>query len=286
MNLLRLTAGPSSPGVSAKRPASASARWQSIFGHSGQATRALTAALLAGSAGGGMRLHSRRIRAKAPPASAAEQHPELPTPQSPEQNRPNQDPNAPTQAPRPFMDRGRRIHRFPFHWGVGKYNYQNAPKPFPNLLAPYRAISMPDFNVRNKPRVEQLIHEGKLEITLQDAVELALENNMDIAVREIQPWFGRYRHFGHQRRRQCARHRTARGDYLFDRERPLCAARSAADGNRRICRRVHTDQQPVHFRYRHDIESIGSGLISHSSQYNWQHTAGIHVGHIGDGRVG
>jgi len=48
MNLLRLTAEPSSPGVSAKRPASRQrAAAQSIFGYSRQAVRALTAALLA-----------------------------------------------------------------------------------------------------------------------------------------------------------------------------------------------------------------------------------------------
>jgi outer membrane protein TolC len=41
----------------------------------------------------------------------------------------------------------------------------------------------------NSPRVEQLIHDGKLEITLQDAVELALENSMDIAVQRYIPWF-------------------------------------------------------------------------------------------------
>ena len=35
-----------------------------------------------------------------------------------------------------------------------------------------------------------MIHDGKLEITLQDAVELALENSMDIAVARYNPWFG------------------------------------------------------------------------------------------------
>jgi len=34
-----------------------------------------------------------------------------------------------------------------------------------------------------------LIHDGKLEITLQDSVELALENSMDIAVQRYIPWF-------------------------------------------------------------------------------------------------
>lgn len=41
----------------------------------------------------------------------------------------------------------------------------------------------------NSPRADQLVHDGKLEITLQDAVELALENNLDIAVQRYNPWF-------------------------------------------------------------------------------------------------
>jgi len=41
----------------------------------------------------------------------------------------------------------------------------------------------------NSPRIDQLIHDGKLQLTLQDAVELALENSMDIAVQRYIPWF-------------------------------------------------------------------------------------------------
>jgi outer membrane protein len=40
----------------------------------------------------------------------------------------------------------------------------------------------------NSPRLDQLVHDGKLELTLQDAVELALENSMDIAVQRYYPW--------------------------------------------------------------------------------------------------
>ncbi len=42
--------------------------------------------------------------------------------------------------------------------------------------------------VVNSPRVDQLIHDNKLQITLQDAVELALENSLDIAVARYNPW--------------------------------------------------------------------------------------------------
>ena len=40
----------------------------------------------------------------------------------------------------------------------------------------------------NSPRIDQLIHDGKLTLSLQDAVELALENSLDIAVQRYYPW--------------------------------------------------------------------------------------------------
>ncbi len=77
----------------------------------------------------------------------------------------------------------------PVSLGSSKYHYTRAPKAFPNLIAPYRPIQIPEPVLTNSPRVDQLIHDGKLELTLQDAVELALENSMDIAVSRYNPWF-------------------------------------------------------------------------------------------------
>ncbi len=50
-----------------------------------------------------------------------------------------------------------------------------------NPLAPYRPSTAPPLNLFNSPRLENLIREGKLYISLQDAIALALENNLDIA---------------------------------------------------------------------------------------------------------
>jgi outer membrane protein len=72
--------------------------------------------------------------------------------------------------------------------GSAKHNFTNAPRPFPNLIAPYRPISVDPQNLVNSPRIEQMIHDNKLELSLQDAVELALENNIDIAVQRYYPW--------------------------------------------------------------------------------------------------
>jgi outer membrane protein len=73
--------------------------------------------------------------------------------------------------------------------GSSKYQFTRAPRGFPNLIAPYRPISINEPGVANTPKLEQMIHDGKLELALQDAVELALANNMDIVVARYNPWF-------------------------------------------------------------------------------------------------
>jgi outer membrane protein len=77
----------------------------------------------------------------------------------------------------------------PVSLGSAKYNYTRAPRPFPNLLAPYSPIRVEPAILTNSPRVDQLIHDGKLELSMQEAVELALENSMDIVVQRYNPWF-------------------------------------------------------------------------------------------------
>src|SRR2546429_5230243 len=77
----------------------------------------------------------------------------------------------------------------PVALGSAKHNYTRGPKFFPNLLAPYSPISIEAPGLANSPRIDQLIHDGKLELSMQEAVELALENSMDIVVQRYNPWF-------------------------------------------------------------------------------------------------
>jgi outer membrane protein TolC len=72
--------------------------------------------------------------------------------------------------------------------GVASRNYTHGPRAFPNILKPYESIHIEEPVLTNSPRLDQLIHDNKLEITLQDAVELALENSLDIAVQRYYPW--------------------------------------------------------------------------------------------------
>lgn len=76
----------------------------------------------------------------------------------------------------------------PISLGVAKYNYTKGPRAFPNIIAPYKQIAIPPDTMTNSPRIEQMIHDGKLELSLQEAIELALENNIDIVVSRYNPW--------------------------------------------------------------------------------------------------
>src|SRR5580704_13438953 len=278
MNLLRLTAKPSSPDVSAKRTATRQrAAAKSIFGYSREATRVLTAALLAALLVGGTGAPAfAQDPGQSPPPSQQESHPELPTPQSPEQNRPNQDPNAPTAQPAPVYGPGPTNPPIPVSLGVSKYNYQNPPKAFPTLFAPYRGIDIPEFNTSNKPRVDQLIHEGKLEITLQDAVELALENNMDIAVARYQPWFADTDVL--TTKGGGTPQGTNGAEVFFSTANvPQLALDPALTGSVGFAE-VSTPINNPFISGTGTAASQLTGLISHSAQYNWTYTQGFTSG--------
>lgn len=91
----------------------------------------------------------------------------------------------PSSAPAPQQSAKGAV---PISLGVSQYDYTRAPKAFPNILAPYRATYVEPGVLANSPRLEQLIHDGKMELSLQDAIALALENSMDIVVQRYSPW--------------------------------------------------------------------------------------------------
>ncbi len=56
------------------------------------------------------------------------------------------------------------------------------PRSHLNPIAPYSPRRVEAPNLANTPRIDQLMHDGKLYISMNDAVALALENNLDIAI--------------------------------------------------------------------------------------------------------
>jgi outer membrane protein TolC len=50
-----------------------------------------------------------------------------------------------------------------------------------NPLAPYRASTAPPLDLNNSPRLQNLIRDRKIYISLRDAIAVAIENNLDLA---------------------------------------------------------------------------------------------------------
>jgi outer membrane protein len=66
-----------------------------------------------------------------------------------------------------------------------QFHLENFDKPqgyFPNPIAPYKPRYLPPPNLNNTPRIEQIMQNGKIMLSIDDAVALALENNLDIGI--------------------------------------------------------------------------------------------------------
>jgi len=86
-------------------------------------------------------------------ACLAQEPPSAPTPQ-----------NTPEARPLPALDYAKPVSHFP------------------NPIGPYTARQAAPPNLANTARVDQLMHDGKLYLSLDDALALALENNLDLAI--------------------------------------------------------------------------------------------------------
>src|SRR6201997_5063416 len=61
-------------------------------------------------------------------------------------------------------------------------NFAKPVSHFPNPVGPYTPRHLAAPNLGNTARIDQMMHDGKLYLSLNDAVSLALENNLDIAI--------------------------------------------------------------------------------------------------------
>ena len=65
---------------------------------------------------------------------------------------------------------------------VPALNFSKPVSHFPNPIGPYMPREVQAPNLANTARIDSLMHEGKLYLSLNDAIALALENNLDIAI--------------------------------------------------------------------------------------------------------
>ncbi len=65
---------------------------------------------------------------------------------------------------------------------VPALNYSQPASHFPNPINPYLPRHVDAPNLANTSRIDGLMHDGKLYLSLNDAIALALENNLDLAI--------------------------------------------------------------------------------------------------------
>jgi outer membrane protein TolC len=63
-----------------------------------------------------------------------------------------------------------------------RQNYSRSVPIFPNVFQPYASRAVPEPNLSNSGRVGPLLRDGKLMLSLNDAIALALENNLDLVI--------------------------------------------------------------------------------------------------------
>jgi outer membrane protein len=61
-----------------------------------------------------------------------------------------------------------------------QHDYSKSRSQFPNVIAPYKAEPVPPPNLTNTPRIDSLVRDGKIYLSINDAIALTLENNLDI----------------------------------------------------------------------------------------------------------
>src|SRR6266550_4801288 len=64
-------------------------------------------------------------------------------------------------------------------------SYITGPNWWPTVFKPYQPTSIRPSVMENSPRLHDLIRNGKLRVSMADALALALENNLDIAVQRF-----------------------------------------------------------------------------------------------------
>jgi outer membrane protein len=61
-------------------------------------------------------------------------------------------------------------------------DYSRPRSSFPRVLQPYEAQEVAQPNLANSPRIDSLMRDGKIYLSIDDAVALTLENNLDIDI--------------------------------------------------------------------------------------------------------
>ncbi|HEX4019970.1 MAG TPA: TolC family protein [Acidobacteriaceae bacterium] len=93
-----------------------------------------------------------------------------------------QTPNAPTPATASLATTSQSIPTEPYTLRPGSLDYSQGKNPWRNPIAPFTQIQVPAPVFSNSPRIDDLYRDGKIYLSLDDAILLALQSNYDVAI--------------------------------------------------------------------------------------------------------
>jgi hypothetical protein len=67
-------------------------------------------------------------------------------------------------------------------------DFSHGRRAFPDLFGPYMPMHVDQTQLSNSQQLVEMIHDGKIDLSLQDCITLALANNLDIAIQRYNPW--------------------------------------------------------------------------------------------------
>jgi outer membrane protein TolC len=67
-------------------------------------------------------------------------------------------------------------------------DFSHGRRAFPDLFGPYIPMHVDQTKLSNSQQLVEMIHDGKIDLSLQDCITLALANNLDIAIQRYNPW--------------------------------------------------------------------------------------------------
>jgi outer membrane protein len=70
---------------------------------------------------------------------------------------------------------------------AARIDYSKGPSTFPNPFRAYDTPVVPDIQLANSDRLDQLLRQGTLYLSLEDALALAIENNLDLTLARYNP---------------------------------------------------------------------------------------------------
>jgi outer membrane protein len=70
-----------------------------------------------------------------------------------------------------------------------KSDYSAGPRWFPNILSPYKQQRTPPPDLMNSKTLSDIIHDGKIELSLQQLAAVVIENNLTLAVDRYNNYF-------------------------------------------------------------------------------------------------